>query len=85
MTPRPGRVDYAPYDDEEPARGFEPNGSITEPPMTTQEIARFLGTSADVARNLMRTNKLSSFKIGGQWRSPRGAVAAYIADQLNRR
>lgn len=50
--------------------------------ITADDVAYMLGISVPVARRLMRTQAVKSFKAGGQWRTSRGGVADYIMSQL---
>lgn len=52
--------------------------------ITADDVAYMLGTSVPVARRLMRTQAVKSFKAGGQWRTSRGGVADYIMAQLEK-
>lgn len=52
------------------------------PPLTVRETADQLGISDDVARYLLRKQKLAGFKVGGQWRVPRDAITEFIITQL---
>ncbi len=52
--------------------------------ITADDVAHILATSVPVARRLMRTQSVKSFKAGGQWRTSRGAVADYIMAQLEK-
>lgn len=56
--------------------------SFTIADITADDVAFMLGVSVPVARRLMRTQTVKSFKAGGQWRTSRGAVADYIMVQL---
>ena len=49
-----------------------------------REIADFLSISEDVARDLLRKNKIRGFKAGGQWRAMPQAITAYVIEQLSK-
>ena len=60
------------------------SGDFAVADITADDVAYMLGTSVPVARRLMRTQAVKSFKAGGQWRTSRGGVADYIMIQLEK-
>ena len=58
---------------------------IPVPPLTLRELANRLSVTDDVARYLLRSEKIAGFKVGGRWRIPPEAVADYVVEQLSRK
>ncbi len=52
--------------------------------LTLREIADFLTVSENVARYLLRNQKIRGFKAGGQWRAMPQALSAYVIEQLSK-
>ena len=55
------------------------------PLLTVREISSSLSITDDVARYLLRTNKIHGFKVGGRWRVPPDAITDYLIAQLAKR
>lgn len=55
------------------------------PLLTLREIASCLSITDDVARYLLRTNKIQGFKVGGRWRVLPDALTDYLIAQLAKR
>lgn len=52
--------------------------------LNVDEAAAFLNTGPNVVRGLLRARALVGFKVAGQWRIPRSALAEFVIQQLEK-
>jgi excisionase family DNA binding protein len=58
--------------------------NLPNPPLTLREVADYLSVTEDVARDLLRKEKIHGFKAGGRWRIPPEAVTEFMIEQLSK-